>query len=495
MASEPELFYILAMLNFDGQQTIVDVESFASPNFRLVSKILAWFARIIRDDNLIQPPDDTSSQEEEIQFLIGVGRFFIQELGVQLNLPALYEANANSCPELLKIAQPIFEASKLFASGRLVGDDEKISSLLEESSRQVERTRKQLINDLLFLNPISQTNKLSGTVSSEGNDEKDGAEMALRDTATALKDREPSNGSSSSNNTNLISVQKRSPSHHDDQLTLRLATLASDLELLLGEEERLARERLGVMDRGYDLDQIQQVLSDSFQDILAKTKELRDLNKGLELDLLRLDERVQLKEMEIEESKQRLNELLVESPSYHREYERLKSIYEDIYDGYVARYRCFSYLKWSLYSSKCDPDIDHLISKAESNTTLPGYTSEVDDRIERQITARDQLEPDPAARVLPETVGPARLLESLAGASNPRSTSLSGTVSAGAAATTGRTRAAVDEPEAAGASGRLARYAGDDRAGLELAGLLNEFVADSEFPGFGGNDPDGEIEP
>lgn len=499
--SKPDLFYILAALNFDGQETQVSEESLATSDFELVSKILSWFVRILDDESELGPPGDTSSQEEEIQFLIEVGRFFIEELGIKLNLIALYEADINSVPELLKIAQPIYEAAEIAVSAKLAGDDGKISSRLEESSKQVEIARKQLINDLLFLNSISQSREQGAGVETREKNNQD-HKVGVEDDAKVEKDYEPGRGGGSKSNSSIALQMQAPPDDVDDgdeadQLTRKLAALASDLELLLSQEERLARERLGLMDRNYDLDQIRQVLSDSFEDILSKTKELNSVNKGLELDLLRLDERLQSKESEIEESKQRLSELLVESPSYYKEHERLRAIYEEIYDGWVARYRCFTYLKWSVYSSESKPDAE----RSSARQGLLDGTAKPRDELKR----RDQLElaedagRPPAPRELSATVGPARLLESLAGASNPRSASDSGAASATATGGAGLTRAATEELEAGSAAGRRSRYEGD-KSGLELEVLLNEFVAESELAGAGSSgldneELDGEIDP
>lgn len=442
---KPDLFYILAELNFDGQQTLVDASSFEVPNFSLVCRLLNWFVRLLDDESLEEslhePIGNYLNQEDEIQFLTRIGHFFAKKLDIHLDLIALYNADESCFSELMKVAKPIYEAAKLLASEPPDGD-ERIESLLSRSRKLAEEARLELMNDLEFLESSSQVEKVKDK--------------------SKLTDQEQTS------------------------LPIRIAATAADLESLLVEEDKFACERLRVMDRELDMAQIERLLGDSFQDIVDKTKELAELNEGLEKDLTRLDERLESKELEIEETRQSLNELLVESPEYYNEYERLKVEYETSYDEYVSRHRCFSYLKWFIYSSPKS----YLGRGTSELSKADGHTERVDWSSARSVPNQLELEPvltaagDPAdARAPAETVGPARLLESLfEGTSKPRSASLlSGSAEAaiatGGAASEGR---ALGTGSAEATGSRRARLDGD-KTDLELEGLLNEFVADSEL--------------
>lgn len=456
-----ELCRIVAALNYDGQQTLVTPQSFVKPNFTLVYDLLKWFARI-----LVGRPDDLSlsaysiedhdrklvtdmAESTTVDSLINLGRLFHSKLGVHLNLVQLYRADASCCVELWKVAKPIHEAVESFVNDKFKYADSSSMTKMLESVRA----------------------------------EMDATLVVLRDEIS------------------------KSPGKRD--LAASISGLAEKLEILLDNEPNFNEQRQRVIDRRVELANIEQVLQTNHGCIIERTKELAKSNEELCKDLVRLDERLRAKEMEVDSSIERLNDLLVESPQYLSQYEQLYKDYETSYEAYVSKYRNLNYLESCVYSSDRSNDILSDASQLDEDAANPlGSTTDGSFSAGRPPAdaagggfRNDELE-------LSDTTGPARLAESLPdelGDSKPISASLgvdaagaaagaevgrTGTTGAGLAATTGRREMTVEMTGRRTNVGRPT-VAGD--SGLE--GLLREFVADSELEtgcGLYGTEPDEE---
>lgn len=242
---------------------------------------------------------------------------------------------------------------------------------------------------------------------------------------------------------------------------------ASELDNLLEREEQFSQERRSVIERQLEGREIEQVLKDSHEDVEAKTKELLRSNEEMRGDLVKLDEKLSGKEAELQKETDRLNDLLIQSPAYMDKYNQLNERFEQVYDWYVSKFRNYTYLKSVVY---CD---DHHQFSDEISSGRP--TLEADSG----ATGRDWDA---------DTTGPAKLAESLAGASKPMFASSSAAATVGGAATGAGLGLAATGAGATGltrpGTGRrtyIGRTELDAAEGLnELEGLLKEFVADSE---------------
>lgn len=434
-----QLCQILASLNYDGQQTLTSPELFFKPNFALVCDILKWFAKIIDNTHsVIDLNDDDLNEASEasiVSFLVDIGRLIVSNLGIHVNLVALYKADITSCVELLKVAEPIYKAAKMVVDGDKFKSP-NIEFALKESLRSSQDKMEQTLN---YIN-----------------------ENGLKD------------------------------------LSLKLVQSTIDLESLMNEEENFNEERLKVIDRSLELPEIEKILQDAHEGIVIKTKELAKTNEELEKDLTRLDDKLRSKEVELEEVKEKLNDLLIQSPTYMEEYEKLNQDYESAYEKYVSKYRSLMYLKSCVYSSGSEAasnedddyeDVDNALDGHHNQLELAkpdGSTSgslarfPLDETGIGLTTGSDGL----AGRAGEEEItGPARLLESLLdGTSKPKSASLTvDEVGAGVDKTveTGLSRDGPATGGSGAATGGLRTYAGRTTAtGLELEGLLNEFVGD-----------------
>lgn len=431
-----ELCQILASLNYDGQQTLVNPELFFKPNFNLVCNILKWFAKIIDDTYSVKELSDDLNEVSEasiVSFLSDIGRLVAYNLGIQLNLVALYRADIASCAELLKVAKPIYEAAKMVVDegkSKSSNIELKLKEILQASQEKMEKT----------LNYIN---------------------------VNGLKD-----------------------------LSLALVQSAIDLESLLNEEENLNVERLKVIDRSLELPEIEKTLKDAHEGIVIKTNELEKTNEELVKDLTRLDEKLKSKESELGEAKEKLNDLLIQSPTYMEEYDKLNRDYESAYEKYVSKYRNLYYLKSCVYSSSENSissdeddgdDKNHQLELTKPDGSTGSLALSPLVGTDTGPTLGSEAELGRAVAIgAAEMTGPAKLLESLLdGGSNPNSASLIVEEVGASVDVTGES-AVRDREIADGESGAIAaglrtyvgRAAGPTMTGLELEGLLNEFVED-----------------
>lgn len=417
MAAEEALkvCQILANLNFDGQQTLISPELFLNPNFSLVCDILRWSAKIIDDSFIIRDFGDNLSGEITESSIVT----FLVDMGrlFMTHLGAQVNLVALYKADLAACCELLKVVQPIFEAAKLAS--EKKASVATELTvaKMLETNQEKLERTLDYINGCN------------------------------LK-----------------------------EISLRVVQSAIDLENLLNEEEKINEERLKVIDRQMEVSGIEQLLRDAHEGVVLKTKELGITNEELEKDLLRLDERLRVKEFELDETKDRLNDLLIQSPTYMEEYERLNQDYETAYEKYVSRFRNLMYLKSCVYSaestsSEDENDVqavdDYQLEKPVGST---GSSAGLDAAAEVR-SAEGPFAPD-------ETTGPARLLESLfEGASKPKSASFTGD------AVVPRVEAATSEGlarfTAAGDAGGRRTYVGrtgGTMTGLELEGLLNEFV-------------------
>lgn len=586
-----ELCQIVAALNYDAQNTIVMPESFERPNFNLVCDLLRWFVRIVDDDddrrvitttNLTSGPiihqsqlDDDGlmksktdmievSEKERLSFLVRMGKFFASQLGIRLNLVNLYRADTSSCGELLKIARIIYKAAE-YVTISLV-EKSKINVTSDNDSRMVEegkniendqisnalKSRKRTMLELLAL--IDGQRSLAFKDDEEANDyhvrlnniddvDEDNKTMIWMKNVVENKiaygedikegiDQKQQQVQKSNNN-----------NKKKNELDFDVSDLISNLDKLLTKEvSEFNQERLSVIDRRLELKEISHILKDSLGHFIKGTEELSKLSEGLEGDLVTLDEKLRKKELELEETRERLSDILTaQSPQYQNEFDRLSKEYEQVYELYVSKFRNLMYLQDCIYSNTNDnndlttneerkksahdtdddcQDDDHDID-ADGKLVASTNYNYLDDSNKSNSQAAlldDPLasgEPNPADVRGPGsgTVGPAKLLESLldttTGASKPISASLTGALAAAAAGMTdsgsgagagaaksgsgtnrfvsGRAGTGLTTETKLLEAGRLNDATADDGNGrlkvatgefdgLELEGLLNEFV-------------------
>lgn len=437
--SARELCIIIADLNYDAQNTLVKPEDFLRPNFKLVCDLLSWFACIVEPDKL--KSDEVcaknmmdASEKDRLAFLINMGKLFSSQLGVRLNLVRLYRADLSCCAELMKLARLIYRAAELEAKsvGKRPNDGVSNDQSYEKEIRQASGKKLETLSNLLAL------------LGSSNADERD------------------------VNSSSIISSQHG--------FVIEMSELTRNLDrLIILEESELKRERLSVMDRRLEMREVGKILRDSHDKFIGRSKELAQLSDGLERDLILLDEKLRRKELELDETRERFNDSLIsQSAQYLKRHDKLKLKYEQVYDEFVSKLRNYMYLRDCVYHQR-----------QFSNQELEPENEELED-------------PEGPARLLESLEGPAlgrSAADSLfTGASKPMSASL--TAAGGASILGDSTEARLRATGIAGATGKretLDRAAeANEFNGLELEGLLNEFMLDESLATTETREPDAD---
>jgi len=479
-----ELCSILASLNYDGQMTIVTPESFSEPNFPLVYKILHWFSVIITGNesesqtqemqmHFLESGRAPSVKAKRLSYFLDMTSYLSKRLRTRLDLLALYRSDLSSCSELLKLARRIFEIAQMAdrEHDKFVTDSEWPAT---EQRRKVELFAEvsKYFDDTMMR--LSLGSKREAPTSGEGGDNEIADEKA----------------------------PFRALLNH-------LVGLTNEVEKeIVEEDEKLNKERQIIIGRRFEAEIVEKALRSSQVALARKADELVRTNEELDRDLARLNEKLKAKEMEIDEAKSRLDRLLIESPAYAKRCEELRKDYAKVYEDYIGSYRNFQYLKGCIYSA----DEQQLFSKSEEDSQSGdelNYVSREDSTVETLIsklgaqldlaaaeawkpseeeTAPVFLEGRDGGAEPSETVGPARLLESLfdaTGASKPMSASAT-------------FEATMEADELALASGTIGGWReralardelgrrGNTRGPLELAGELTgdaEALLDEELLG------------
>lgn len=430
-----ELCEILTDLNYDGQQTLLKPELFAKPNFPLVYNILHWLSLILSSNSTTDSIDksrkspqqlSTLSETDIIVALTDFGKLFYAELGLRLNLISLYEADYSSCPQLLKVARPLYEAARQLAKPSHSKSGTKSDSSSSSSPNLLEVTKRaldEIVSD--------SQNKNSDRQSIE---------------ATYLEARE----------------------------------IGSQIEQMLAKEKsQYERERFRVMETRFDPAEIERILKSTQLEIEEESKRLAKSNGDLTKDCSKLDEKLDAKEREIQSAEDKLSELLMKAPNYVDQYEKLHKEYEQAYDDNVAKYRNFIHLESCVYSLKNNGDdlgwdLSNQLADDDDGCTFGGEGA--------AAAGADSLAPRAGGLLTSERTGPAKLLESLLdGASKPMSTSTGAAGAAVDAAATGTRYRYTGRLATDGAPSMLG-----DNGSLELEGLLMEFVADTTGDNAGG---------
>lgn len=446
-----ELCRILANLNYNGQLILVTPDSFSKPNINLVTNILDWFAKIVSNDDS----------------------------------PQLL-SNSFDNKKLMSEQPEAYRITYLTAMGKYFRKKLGVHLNLVAIYRADDFSCRELLKIANLIHRASLLYVSEGICNEE-------------DLIRIRNERE-----STIDKLKIMLSQDRESFISDiNQMTI-------DLDGLIGDEEKFNDERLSVMDRQLELEQIESTLKSCHGEIKSKTDELIKSNQELKDDLTRLDEKLRIKELELARVKSNFNDSLLknQSPDYLSRFNKLRKLYEYEYNEYISKYRNFKFLKSCVYGT-----VNSVDQAAEANPEGSIGSSRI---LLSELTADGAGAGGEAMAGLGAlATGPARLAESLFdGASKPMSASLraagatTGLGAAVEAGPTGRTRAgaAGGTAETAGrrttvdgrvytGAGTRPAFAGDTAGTLELDGLLNEFAADGgERLVVDNEDADGEEE-
>lgn len=98
-----------------GYPHLISIESFRSPNFKLVADCLFWLTN--QYDSSAEIPDDIDSDDARAAFLKAVAQAMYNKARVKLNIRNCYRADGHAVKELLKVSSLLLEAMTSGAMG------------------------------------------------------------------------------------------------------------------------------------------------------------------------------------------------------------------------------------------------------------------------------------------------------------------------------------------------------------------------------------------
>ncbi|CEG48074.1 Predicted coiled-coil protein [Plasmopara halstedii] len=144
-----ELRNLTEMMRSLGYPRPISMENFRLPNFELVSDLLYWMVKKYEPSANVSEEIDT--EDDRVEFLTQVTVEVLAKAHIRLNPKKLYAADGFAVKELLKLAQVLYEASRIdFNTAQEVDDDEDESSMKSLLGSRIKdpKATRQLGSDL-----------------------------------------------------------------------------------------------------------------------------------------------------------------------------------------------------------------------------------------------------------------------------------------------------------------------------------------------------------
>lgn len=94
---------MLALLRVLGYPRLLSLQSFRSPNFKLVAEVLFWLCGKIQQDHQIS--SNINREKERVQFMQNVCQLFSTKFRMNVAPLLLYRADHSAIPELLRLGR------------------------------------------------------------------------------------------------------------------------------------------------------------------------------------------------------------------------------------------------------------------------------------------------------------------------------------------------------------------------------------------------------
>lgn len=300
------------MLRFLNYTHNVCAEHFRQPNFNLVVDILLWLMEkynpaSLNQDDSIKKPEDSGASR--LIFLRDIVRFFARNAQIILDSRKLYKADFEAAVELKKITANLKDS--LTSNNNSFHNDDDTPNV---ASRDVSRSSLEL-----YLEKARQTIK-----------QTDFSKLA----------------------SNILESAE---------------TLAESLQKELDN----TKQRNLIIERRLELDEVDKVMKSQQSEFVQLNLKLDKTLKNITTDLTDIETKLERKQTEVLHAKERLEALQAIAPSHKEELDKLNDEMDRVYDVYVSRYRCLTYL-------------DHELKKSSESTgkilrQLPGQAVSADD--------------------------------------------------------------------------------------------------------------------
>ncbi|EDQ87219.1 uncharacterized protein MONBRDRAFT_27399 [Monosiga brevicollis MX1] len=127
-----------------------------------------------------------------------------------------------------------------------------------------------------------------------------------------------------------------------------ITSRGANLYELLENEPELRANRSRVLASGMDIEQIEQAVRTSLQQLRMQTEKINGMMNNIAADEANLEGKLEKKRLDLDRNQKRLKSLQSVRPAFMDEYEKLEGELQTSYEEYVEKYRNLAYLEKEL---------------------------------------------------------------------------------------------------------------------------------------------------
>ncbi len=304
-----------------GYPRLISMESFRTPNFRLVADALFWLAT--RYDGTAEVPDDIDSEDARVEFLKAVAQTMYAKARIKLNMKQLYRADGFAVKELLKISSVLYEA---MLSGTATADGDSVSGS-SSSSSSASSSSSSLPGDLK-----ASTGIISSTQASQILEDLRGARDKSREAVDCGEKLTEA----------LMEEEAVRPARDQALAFLNVITKNADGGAISSSTSSLGGgsadpSRVIHREIAEQLDVLKEAVADLQRNVDVLTKEEQTLVQ-----------KVQQKDSEYDRQSRRVASLRKVRPAFMDEYDNVEAELKQVYTAYIERFRNLQYLEAEL---------------------------------------------------------------------------------------------------------------------------------------------------
>ncbi|XP_054162380.1 clusterin-associated protein 1 homolog [Oppia nitens] len=168
----------------------------------------------------------------------------------------------------------------------------------------------------------------------------------------ASKQSDPINQDQDNDNDNDLSestiVSKLNELKVSRQLTSEITQRGANVYDLLAQEIQVREQRVSIMSRQLEIPEIEKSISESIKELQNEIQNINYKIDNVAADEANLDAKIERKKQELDRNQKRLQTLRSVRPAFMDEYEKLEEELATIYELYITKYRCLSFLEQQL---------------------------------------------------------------------------------------------------------------------------------------------------
>jgi len=129
------------------------------------------------------------------------------------------------------------------------------------------------------------------------------------------------------------------------QLASEITSKGAAIHDVLGHQLKMKAQRNQVLQRNFQLDQIELALDNQMKKMQQQIAERQEAIANIAATELALDQKLEKKNLELQRLRKRLDTMKNIRPPFMDEFEKLENDLRQSYDEYVDKFRCLSYLE------------------------------------------------------------------------------------------------------------------------------------------------------